>query len=156
MGHRDEVRGVAVHDDAVKRVFREALGVAKQMGRGFRGRAAAGFVAPEEAKGMGIFDADDAEVRLGVLLAVLEIFAGAGDHEILADEGRKVAIGIGEGAEVAIKRADLGDFFFGGDIGKVSAVPFIPAMVVKMAQDVRDLFNEFHDLVSGSLYTGTL
>ena len=36
---------------------------------------------------MGVFDADDAEVRLGILLAVLEIFAGAGDHEILADEG---------------------------------------------------------------------
>ena len=60
--------------------------MAHEVGRKFGGELAAVGVAPQQLGSLSVgSDADDAQVGLGIGVHVLEVFAGAGDNENLAN-----------------------------------------------------------------------
>src|SRR5699024_8161375 len=94
------------------------------------GEPAAVLVAPQQFGGGAVGgDSDDPEVGLGVLLHIFEVFAGAGDDEVLAGQGLGVKAG-GDGAQHLAGVQILRHLFFPQQAADVAAVALVPAQAV--------------------------
>ena len=91
--HRQGIGGVGVHDNSVVGVNLQSCHVAHQVSGEFGCELSTIGIAPKKLCGGGILcDADDAEVVLGIILNVLEIFARTGYKEYLTLSSRTPAL----------------------------------------------------------------
>ena len=119
-----------MHDNPVLRVHLQAGHVAHQVGGQLGGELAAVLVAPQQLGGGAVLgDADDAQIVLRVLLHILEVFAGAGDDKVLADEGSGVKAG-GDGADDVVHVQVLGNLGLAEQVADIAAVALVPAHAV--------------------------
>ena len=142
IGHGEEVGRVAVHDHMVLGIDLQARHMAHHVGGELAGELTSVGVAPEQ---LGVFaavhDAHQAEVHVGGVLDVLEIFAGAGDEEILALQLGSLEAG-GNGAQDVADIEVLLDLGLVEQQGDVAAVALIPAVVVHVGGGADHLHQE--------------
>ena len=92
--HSECVCGMAVHDNAVVGIDGKAGHMAHKVSGKLACESAAVSVAPHKLCGLAVLcDTDDTEICFGGNFNVLEVFAGAGYHKVLADEGLCVEAG---------------------------------------------------------------